>query len=94
MPNLSSFWEVLKPLNPFSIRKGGHTPRASRRVRLGIHHQRVGVRPIRDPHLGPVQDPAVAALFRRVRMPTTSEPAPGSLIASAPTCSPEISAGK
>ena len=30
----------------------------------------------------------------RVFMPTTSEPAPGSLIASAPTCSPEISFGR
>ena len=30
----------------------------------------------------------------RVFMPTTSEPAPGSLMASAPTCSPEISFGR
>ena len=30
----------------------------------------------------------------RVRMPTTSDPALGSLIASAPTCSPLISFGR
>jgi len=30
----------------------------------------------------------------RVRIETTSDPAPGSLIASAPTCSPETSFGR
>ena len=88
MPSLSSFCAVEKPFIPFSTRNA-----VMPLIAISIDHQDVGVGPVRDPHLVAVQDvalPAPALSF----IPTTSEPAPGSDMASAPTCSPETSFGR
>ena len=83
------------PCMPFSIEEGGDAARAGVRIGLGVDDQRVGVGAVGDPHLGAVEHVAVAALLgAQSASTTTSEPAPGSLIASAPTCSPEISFGR
>ena len=84
-----------KALHPLLDDEGGDAARARGAVGLGVDHQRVGDRAVGDPHFGAVEHVAVAASCRRVvRIDTTSEPAPGSDIASAPTCSPEISLGR
>ena len=75
--------------------EGRDAARAELGLGLGIDHQRVGVRPVGDPHLAAVEQVVAAlapAAFSFIEM--TSLPAPGSLIASAPTCSPEISLGR
>ena len=94
MPSLSSFCAVEKPLKPFSIDEGGDAARAGFEVGLGVDHQHVGIRAVGDPHLVAVEHAAVALGRRAASSPTTSEPAPGSLIASAPTWSPDISFGR
>ena len=64
-------------------------------VGLGVDHQHVGIGPVGDPHLGAVEHVAVAPLVGAQRAcATTSEPAPGSLMASAPTCSPRDQLGQ
>ena len=74
--------------------EGGDAAGAGGAVGLGIDHERVGERAVGDPHFRAVEDVAVALAVGAVRMETTSDPAPGSDIASAPTCSPEISFGR
>ena len=76
----------------------GDAARARGRVGLGVDDDHVGIGAVGDPHLAAGEGVAVAALvstfWARNCMPTTSEPAPGSLIASAPTCSPDTSFGR
>ena len=72
----------------------GDRRRAAGVLRAHVHDQHVGLGAVRDPHLGAVRDPsAVDALGGQRIEPRTSEPASASLIASAPTCSPDRSAG-
>ena len=94
MPSLSSFCAVEKPGKPFSMMKAvmprdpaltsvlAYTTKTSASGPLVIHI----LLPLRT-NLPPLN----SALSR---MLTTSEPAPGSDIAKAPTCSPEISRGR
>ena len=97
MPSLSSFCAVLKPFMPFSTMKAVMQLRA-RSLRRGAHvdEQHVGVGAVGDPHLDAVGDPAIAFAARRGRSSSRRrrEPAPGSLIASAPTHSPLHSFGR
>ena len=64
MPSLSSFCAVLKPLAAALHDEGGDAAGACRRIGLGIDHENVGVRAVRDPHLAPVEHVAVAARLR------------------------------
>ena len=73
----------------------GDAARPGAQVGLGVDDERVGVGAVGDPHLGAVENvAALGARSARRRIETTSEPDPGSLIASAPTCSPETRLGK
>ena len=95
MPSLSSLVPVRKALDAALDDEGADAARAGGGVGLGVDDQRVGDRAVGDPHLRAIEDEAVAACCSaRVVIETTSEPAPGSDIASAPTCSPEISLGR
>ena len=95
MPSLSSFCAVENPGKPFSTRKAVTPLRAGGGIDRCVDDQHVGDRAVGDPHLVAVQHVAVAAQARACsRMLITSEPAPGSLIASAPTCSPLTSRGR
>jgi hypothetical protein len=48
---------------PFSIRKAVMPRDFASGIGLGVDHQRVGVRPVGDPHLVAVEHVAVVALF-------------------------------
>ena len=60
MPSLSSFCAVEKPLKPVLDQEGGDAAGARVRIGLGIDHQRVGERPVGDPHFRAVENVAVA----------------------------------
>jgi hypothetical protein len=85
-----------KPFMPFSTRKAviAFEPWSfGGRAHVDDRHVRVGA--VGDPHLGAVGDPAVALLLGAAgHRAHHIEPAPGSLIASAPTNSPEQSFGR
>ena len=68
--------------------------RAGRRIGLGVNDEGFGEGTVGDPHFRAIDDVAVALAFGRVVIDTTSEPAFGSDIASAPICSPEMSLGR
>ena len=55
MPGVSSLADARNPLKVFSTIKA-----VMPRVRLGAHHQRIGVRAVGDPHLCAVQIVVVA----------------------------------
>jgi hypothetical protein len=80
-----------KSLETFLDQKCRDAARPSRRIGLGVDHEDLGLRSVGDPHLAAVEDVAVARFSARVFIETTSEPAPGSDMASPPTCSPEMS---
>ena len=63
MPSLSSFCATEKPGHRLLDDEGGDAARARVRIGLGVDHQRVGVRPVGDPHLGAVEHVAVVVLF-------------------------------
>ena len=60
MPSLSSFWPAENPLNAFSTMKAVMPRAPAVRIGLGIDHERVGDRPVGDPHLRAVEHEAVA----------------------------------
>jgi hypothetical protein len=81
-------------LKPFSIMNAVMPRGPALRVGLGIDDQRVGLRPVGDPHLRAVEHIAVAVLLGAQAHRDDVGAGAGSLIASAPTCSPEISLGR
>jgi hypothetical protein len=91
---LVELWERLKPGVSRSTMKAVMPREPASGVGLRVDHVGVRVGPVGDPHLGAVEHVAVAFAAARSFMETTSEPAPGSDMASAPTCSPEHSGGR
>ena len=94
MPSLSSFCAVRKALHSALDDEGADAARPRRRIGLGIDHQRVGDGAVGDPHFAPLSTKRSPGFSARVLIDTTSEPALGSDMASAPTCSPVISLGR
>ena len=60
---MSSFCAVRKPGHAALDQERRDAARAGLRVGLGVDHQDLGVGPVGDPHLGAVQDVAVALLL-------------------------------
>ena len=60
MPSLSSFCAVEKPLHALLDQERGNALRPGLRIGLRVDDERVGVRPVGDPHLGAVEDVAIA----------------------------------
>ena len=95
-PVLSSARPTLKPGVPFSTMNIEIACRVSP-VRAATKHQ-VAVHAVGDEQLAAVEHPVVAVAVvdrtARVRMPATSDPAPGSVIATAVISSPAMMRGR
>src|SRR6476620_7220293 len=96
MPSLSSFCAVLNPFMPFSTMKAVMhlLPASLPAVRLQTTSTSASGPLVIHILLPLATQTSPHSSARQLIDPTTSEPAPGSLIANAPTCSPLHSFGR